>query len=274
MDPVDVEAVADVLLQRLNGRTPRVLMTLGSGLGSVASGLTDPVVIDNDTVGLPAPTVPGHAGKLISGRLGNVDVLVQQGRVHLYEGVTTATVTACVEAAALAGIDTFVVTNAAGGLNQDYQPGDLMLITDHLNLTGTNPLMGLARPHFLDMRHAYDPDLGDSARDAARARGVTLRTGVYAGLTGPTYETPAEVKMLAALGADAVGMSTVVEVIAARAKGLRVVGFSLITNVHRPGGTPTSHQEVLDVSAQAGPALAGIVTDLAGGLDREGPTGE
>ena len=259
MDPVDVEAVADVLSERLAGRRPQVLMTLGSGLGAVADGLSDPLPIANRDVGLPDPTVPGHAGRLISGRLGEVEILVQQGRVHLYEGVGVGNVTACVEVAARLGVQLFVVTNAAGGLNQAFAAGDLMLITDHLNLTGTSPLVGLAQPHFLDMRHAYDPDLGQAAHDVAARLGHTLRNGVYAGLVGPAYETPAEVNMLRTLGADAVGMSTVTEVVAARAHGVRVLGFSLITNVHRPGGTPTAHEEVLAASAQAGPRLADVI---------------
>ena len=262
MDPVDVEAVAAVLAERLGGREPTVLMTLGSGLGAVADGLTDRMTIENRDVGLPDPTVPGHAGRLLSGRLGAVDILVQQGRVHLYEGVSVGNVTACVEAAALIGVDTFVVTNAAGGLNQSFDAGDLMLITDHLNLTGTSPLVGLARPHFLDLRDAYDRALGERAHAVAERRGHTLHDGVYAGLVGPAYETPAEVRMLRTLGADAVGMSTVMEVIAARARGMRVLGFSLVTNVHRPGGTPTAHEDVLEASAQAGPRLAEIVRDV------------
>jgi purine-nucleoside phosphorylase len=259
MQTVDTEAVAAVLAEQLEGRRPRVLLTLGSGLGGVADGLDDPVVIANDRVGLPDPTVPGHAGRLIAGRIEGVEVLVQQGRVHLYEGAGVATVTACVDAAAALGIEVFVVTNAAGGLNQSFAAGDLMLITDQLNLTGHSPLVGLARPHFLDMKDCYDPTLQAAARVVADRLGHRIVEGVYAGLVGPAYETPAEVRMLATLGADAVGMSTVTEVIAARAAGLRVLGFSLVTNVHRPGGTPTAHEEVLEASAAAGPRLADIV---------------
>lgn len=265
MDPVDVEAVADVLAEKLGGRRPSTLMTLGSGLGSVAGQLADPLVIPNAEVGLPDPTVPGHEGRLVAGRLGEVDVLVQQGRIHLYEGVGVANVTAAVEAAALMGADTFVVTNAAGGVNQAFDPGDLMVIADHLNLTGTNPLIGLASPTFLDLRHAYDPALRERAHTAADGLGHRLRDGVYAGLVGPAYETPAEVLMLRTLGADAVGMSTVLEVIAARARSMAVLGFSLITNVHRPGGTPTAHEEVLEASAAAGPRLAEVVKAVVAG---------
>ena len=259
MQTVDTEAVAAVLADRLEGRRPRVLLTLGSGLGSVADGLEEVLVIPNEDVGLPDPTVPGHEGRLLAGELDGVPVLVQQGRVHLYEGAGVATVTACVDAAAHLGVDTFIVTNAAGGLNQMFAPGDLMLITDQLNLTGDSPLVGLSRPHFLDMKDCYDPHLRARALAAADGLGHAMVSGVYAGLVGPAYETPAEVRMLATLGADAVGMSTVMEVIAARSHGLRVLGFSLITNVHRPGGTPTAHEEVLEASAAAGPRLADIV---------------
>jgi purine-nucleoside phosphorylase len=267
MDTVDVEAVAAVLAERLDGRRPRVLMTLGSGLGGLADGIADAVVIPNRDIGLPDPTVPGHAGRLVCGTLGGLEVLAQQGRVHLYEGVSVGTVTAGVEAAAMVGVETFVVTNAAGGLNASYQPGDLMLITDQLNLTGTSPLVGLAQPHFLDMAGAYDAALRQRAHAVAERRGQRLHDGVYAGLVGPAFETPAEVAMLGTLGADAVGMSTVSEVIAARAHGLRVVGFSLITNVHRPGGTPTTHAEVLEASAEAGPRMAGVIGGLVEALE-------
>lgn len=267
VDTVDVEAVAAVLAERLGTRRPKVLMTLGSGLGELADGIADALIVNNRDIGLPDPTVPGHTGRLVSGTLGGVEVLAAQGRVHLYEGVDVGTVTACVEAAGLIGVETFVVTNAAGGLNTSYQPGDMMLISDQLNLTGASPLIGLAQPHFLDMAGAYDPALRRRAHEVASHQGQSLHDGVYAGLVGPAFETPAEVNMLRTLGADAVGMSTVSEVIAARARGLRVVGFSLITNVHRPGGTPTTHAEVLEASAEAGPRMAAILEGLVERLE-------
>jgi inosine/guanosine/xanthosine phosphorylase family protein len=244
------------LAERLAGFRPRVLLTLGSGLGGLAEEVADALVIPAGEVGLPSSTVPGHAGRLVAGTLNEVPVLVQQGRVHLYEGVPAADVTATVRAAAEAGADTFLVTNAAGGIDLTFAPGDVMLITDQLNLAGTSPLRG---PHFVDMTDAYDPGLRATAMDLA---GDLLVTGVYAGLRGPAFETPAEVSMLRTLGASAVGMSTVLEVIAARALGLRIAGFSLITNVHRPGGTHTDHQEVLAAAANAGPRLATVVHDL------------
>ncbi len=252
-------AVAEALRERLGGFAPRVLLTLGSGLGELAEEVHDPLAIPFPEVGLPQSTVPGHSGRLLAGRFGGPDgppVLAQQGRIHLYEGVPEAHVVACVNAAAELGVETFVVTNAAGGLDEDMQPGDLMLISDHLNLTATTPLTG---PAFIDMAAAYDPGLADLAREVAAEAREQLREGVYAGLRGPAYETPAEVRMLRGLGADAVGMSTVLEVIAARAAGLRVLGFSLITNVHRSGGTPTDHAEVLEAGRTAGPRLAAVV---------------
>lgn len=252
--------VAQAIAQRLSGRSaPQVLVTLGSGLGALADEVADPVVIPFAEVGLPVSSVPGHAGRLVAGTLADVPVLVQQGRVHLYEGVGAADVAACVRAAADLGVGTFVVTNAAGGLVESMTPGDLLLLTDHLNLTGSSPLLG--SPTFVDMSTAYDPVLRRAAHGAATAVGERLTEGVYAGLVGPAYETPAEVRMLRTLGADAVGMSTVTEVVAARALGLRVVGFSLITNVHLPGAV-TAHAEVLDVGATAGPRLAAILRAL------------
>lgn len=259
------------LADRLGAFRPRVLLTLGSGLGALADALDDPIAVPFPDVGLPEPTVPGHRGRFLAGTLEGVPVLAQQGRLHLYEGVPAGSVVAAVRAAADCGVETFVVTNAAGGIAADFTPGDLMLIADHLNLTGTSPLLPAAgqmpegpadAPNFLDMTGAYDPGLRTAARAVAREQGERLVEGVYAGLVGPAYETPAEVAMLRALGADAVGMSTVTEVIAARALGLRVVGFSLITNVHRPGGTPTHHAEVLDVGATAGPRLAALLRTL------------
>lgn len=250
------------LARRLDAFRPRVLVTLGSGLGALAEEIADPLVIPFEEVGLPGPTVPGHSGRFLAGLLRGVPVLAQQGRVHLYEGVPVDTVVATVRAASDIGVETFVVTNAAGGLNPDFTPGDLMLITDHLNLTDHNPLIGLPEPHFLDMKDAYEPALRVLAHESATAVGERLVEGVYGGLVGPTYETPAEVRMLRMLGCDGVGMSTVLEVVAARDRGMRVCGFSLITNVHRPGGTPTSHREVVEVGMTGGPRLARVLGEL------------
>jgi len=247
------------LTEALQGFVPDVLVTLGSGLGALADEVADPLVVPFADVGLPTSTVPGHQGRFVAGTLAGVPVLVQQGRVHLYEGFSGREVATFVRAAAAAGAKAFVVTNAAGGIAPDLSPGDLMVLTDHLNLTATSPLEG---PDFVDLTGAYDPELVRAAHAAAEQAGERLAQGVYAGLRGPAYETPAEIAMLRVLGAEAVGMSTVNEVVQARALGLRVAGFSLITNVHRPGGTPTHHGEVIDVGAAAGPRLAEVLRRL------------
>jgi purine-nucleoside phosphorylase len=248
------------LTERLNGLSPRVLLVLGSGLGSLADEVAGPVVLGFDEVGLPPATVPGHEGRLVAGLLAGVEVLVQQGRLHLYEGHPANQVTACVRLAAQAGVTALVVTNSAGGLRSDLRPGTLLLITDHLNLTGTDPLIG--QPRFVAMKSAYDLRFRAHAHEAAAVVGERLTEGIYAGLVGPSYETAAESRMLRTLGADAVGMSTVLEVIAARALGLRVLGCSLITNVHQPYGNEVSHAEVLAVADTAGPKLAAVVREV------------
>lgn len=255
----DVAATADALRARLGGRRPTVLMTLGSGLGSLAEDVEDPVEIPFADVGLPDTTVPGHAGRFVAGVIEGTQVLVQQGRVHLYEGLGVEKVVAAVRAAAAIGVDTYVVTNAAGGVADTFDPGDLMVITDHINLSGHNALAGIVPPVFLDQSNAYDAELRASFEAVAKQGGVSLQRGVYVGLAGPTYETPAEVAMIRTLGGHAVGMSTVNEVIAANAAGLRVFGCSLITNVHRLGGTPTHHEEVMAEGRAAGPRLAGVI---------------
>lgn len=259
----DTEAIAAAIAGRIGALRPRALVTLGSGLGGLADELVDGVAMGAAEVGLPDSTVPGHHGRLVAGTLAGTDVLVQQGRVHRYEGRSAPEVAAAVNAAAALGCDTFLVTNAAGGLCDAQRPGDLMVISDHLNLTGDTPLTG---PTFVDMSQAYHPGLSALAHDVAEAEGVRLGVGVYAGMRGPAYETPAEVAMLRTLGADAVGMSTVLEVLAARAAGMAVWGCSLITNVHRLGGTPVDHGEVLAAADEAGPRLAAVVRGLAAEL--------
>ncbi len=254
-----IDDIARGLEERLGGRAPRIMMTLGSGLGSLAEGVQDRVEIPFAEVGLPDTTVPGHAGMFVAGTIDGVQVLVQQGRVHLYEGLGVDRVVAAVRAAAAIGITTYVVTNAAGGVIDTFDPGDLMVIADHINLSGHNALTGIVPPLFLDQSGAYDRDLRTSFEATAKAQGVALQRGVYVGLAGPTYETPAEVMMLRTIGAHAVGMSTVNEVIAANAAGMRVFGCSLITNVHRLGGTPTDHEEVMREGAAAGPRLADVI---------------
>ena len=263
-----VAAAAGGLAELLAGRRPEVLLTLGSGLTEVADALEDPIDVEVDEVeGLVSPRVPGHASRLRCGRLGERTVLAQLGRPHLYEGHDVRAVTRMVEVAAELGCATFVVTNAAGGLDPSLDPGDLLVIDDHLNLTGRSPLLGLLRddaPVFLDLGEAYDPTLRREAHLAAQELGLDLRRGVYAGVVGPAYETPAEVAMLRTLGADAVGMSTVNEVIAANAAGMRVLGLSSITNVHGHE-VATSHEEVLEVGARAAGPMARLLLEI---LDR------
>lgn len=257
-----MSAAGRALHARLDGRQPRILLTLGSGLGALAEDLTDAAVVGFGELGLPPATVPGHAGRLLVGDLDGVPVLVQQGRLHLYEGHTAALVAGCVRAAAAVDVDTFVVTNAAGGLHGELQPGDLLAIRDQLNLTGHSPLVGGDPPQFVDLVEAYDPRLRAAAHTAAREVGDTLAEGVYAGVVGPAYETPAEARMLHILGADVVGMSTVMEVLAARACGLRVVGLSLVTNVHGSEAAPTDHGAVLHAARAGGTRLAAVLRAL------------
>ncbi|HVL99802.1 MAG TPA: purine-nucleoside phosphorylase [Egibacteraceae bacterium] len=247
------------LRARLGAFRPALLLTLGSGLGQLADEVREPLVVGLSDLGLPTATVAGHAGRLVAGWLHGLPVLVQQGRLHLYEGHAPGDVTAVVRAAADAGAGTCVFTNAAGGLADGLQPGNLLVISDQLNLTGRTPLVGA---EFVDMAGAYDPTLRAAAHATAADLGEHLAEGVYAGVAGPAYETPAEVRMLRTLGGDAVGMSTVLEVIAARARGLRVLGVSVITNVHRPGGTPTDHAAVLEAARTSGTRLARVLRAL------------
>lgn len=266
-DATTVDDTTWALRAQLPGdAAPRTLVTLGSGLGAVADAVHDPTDVDVASLpGMAASTVPGHTAVLRHGWIGDHEVLVQRGRIHLYEGHSAHDVVRTVEVAAALGVGSFVVTNAAGGLDAEHlAPGDLLVIDDHLNLTGTTPLTGVLRdgaPVFLDMAGAYDPVLRAAADEVAAELGHLLRHGVYAGLTGPAYETPAEVRMLRALGADVVGMSTVNEVIAARAAGLRVLGFSSVTNVHGEG-VSTSHEEVLEVGADAARRLGDLLLAL------------
>jgi len=244
---------------------PRLGIVLGSGLGSLADYLTDTVAIPfAELPGWPPASAPGHAGQLLIGNLEGVPVVCLKGRLHLYEGNSDRLVVEPVLLMGRLGAKSVLITNAAGGVNIDYPAGTLMLISDHLNLTGHSPLIGpnddALGPRFPDLVNAYSPRLRALMHRAAEEEGVTLEEGVYAGLTGPTYETPAEVRMLRTLGADAVGMSTVLEAIVARWAGIEVVGVSLVTN---PGagitGEPLSHEEVLEAAAEAGQRFTSLV---------------
>jgi purine-nucleoside phosphorylase len=258
------------LRARLQGFEPRVGIVIGSGLGGLADAVEPGAAIPfRELPGLAEPGVPGHRGAFLAGALEGVPVILQLGRLHLYEGHAPDVVTRPIRLMADAGIETLMVTNAAGGVRTAMRPPALMLITDHLNLTGHSPLVGPVapdEPRFPDMSQAYDPELRAAARRVASARGITLHEGVYAGLLGPSFETPAEIRMLERLGADAVGMSTVLEVIVARARGLRVLGVSTITNLAAGlAAAPLSHEEVLT----AGRAVTGTLEVLVRGVVRE-----
>ncbi|MCU0680985.1 MAG: purine-nucleoside phosphorylase [Polyangiaceae bacterium] len=229
---------------------PALGLVLGSGLGAFGDALEDLDKTPYTAIEhMPRPAVVGHAGNLCRGRVGGVEVACLQGRVHLYEGHDGDAVTFGVRLLARLGCKAVLLTNAAGGINPGFAPGDFMLIVDHLNLTGRNPLLGpnddTLGPRFPDLTTAYDRQLCALAREAAAGAGVTLREGIYAALLGPSYETPAEVRMIRTLGADAVGMSTVPEVIALRHQGVRVGALSCITNVAAGlGHAPLDHAEV------------------------------
>jgi purine-nucleoside phosphorylase len=244
---------------------------LGSGLGGLAGEIRDArSVAFRDIPGFPSATVHGHAGQLIAGRLAGRPVLALAGRFHLYEGHSARLAGFSVRVLHALGARTLFVSNAAGGVNRTFAAGDLMSIADHINLMFRNPLEGPLEEgdtRFPDMSEPYDRDLRAKLRDVALASGVPLRDGVYAGLLGPSYETPAEVRMLERMGADAVGMSTVPEVIVARAIGMRVVGVSCITNLACGLSlTPLSHEEVLDTTTRVASRFQKLVTDFVEAL--------
>lgn len=276
--PADQPARLTALEAAVRARTglrPAVGIVLGSGLGGLADEVTEPVSIPfSELPGWPSATAPGHAGRLILGRLDGTPVALLQGRFHLYEGNDPGLVVQPVLLMGRLGASVIVLSNAAGGLNPAFGPGTLMVIEDHINLTGRTPLLGPNAdelgPRFPDLTNAWSPRLRDLLRAAAQAEGVELASGVYVGLLGPAYETPAEVRMLRGLGGDAVGMSTVLEAIAARWAGLEVCGVSLVTNAGAGySGTPLSHEEVLAAGAAAGPRFVRIirrlVAEIAGG---------
>ncbi|HXG93791.1 MAG TPA: purine-nucleoside phosphorylase [Blastocatellia bacterium] len=256
---------ARFIASKAQGRNPRVAVVLGSGLGGVADAIADAVEIPYDEIPhFCRSTVEGHAGKLLIGSCNGVDVVVMKGRFHFYEGYSMQEVTLPVRVFALMGIRSLVLTNAAGGVDSHLAPGSLMVITDHINLMGDNPLRGpndeRFGPRFIDMTSVYTPAYIAVAHDAAREMGIRLSEGVYLGLRGPSYETPAEIRMMRKLGADAVGMSTVPEVIVARHSGMKVLAISCITNI-AAGLTATEidHNEVMEVGARAGHQLAELI---------------
>ena len=265
-------AALEAAVRARSDLVPSVGIVLGSGLGGLADDLEGPVAIPfDDLPGWPPATAPGHVGRLLLGRLGGTPVVMLQGRFHLYEGNDPGLVVQPILLFRRLGARIAVLTNAAGGVDPGYGPGTLMLIADHLNLTGRSPLLGPNAdelgPRFPDLVDAWSPRLRVAFKAAAAAEGVELAEGVYAGLLGPNYETPSEVRMLRTLGADAVGMSTVLECVAGRWAGLEVCGVSLVTNAGAGyTGEPLTHEEVLAAGAAAGPRLARVirrfVTDL------------
>jgi purine-nucleoside phosphorylase len=248
--------------------TPTIGLVLGSGLGALAEAVEDPDVIEVSAIpNWPPSTVVGHSGRLVIGKLEGQTVLVQQGRAHFYEGHSLQQVTLPIRVMQLLGFEAVILTNAAGGINPAYGPGDVMLITDHVNfmgMAGWSPLRGpndeTLGPRFPDMSQPYDPVLCTLALRVAADKGIALHQGVYVGLSGPTFESPADLRFLRVAGADAVGMSTVPEVIVARHGGLRVLALSGISNkANLDGGTVTTHQEVLDAGRVLVPKLTSLV---------------
>jgi purine-nucleoside phosphorylase len=250
---------------------PVAAIILGSGLGGLSADIVDARRIQfRDIPGFPAATVHGHAGQLISGTLAGRQVLALAGRFHLYEGHSARLAGFSVRVLHALGAHTLFVSNAAGGVNRTFVAGDLMSIADHINLMWRNPLEGPLEDgdeRFPDMSAPYDVALRETLREVALAAGIPLREGVYAGLLGPSYETPAEVRMLERIGADAVGMSTVPEVIVARAIGMRVVGVSCITNLASGLSlTPLSHDEVIDTTTRVAKRFQALVTDFVAAI--------
>lgn len=262
-----IAEAADYLRQRLGERSPNIAIVLGSGLGQLARAIEHAITISYEEIpGFPSVGVAGHAGELICGKLEGATVLLQSGRFHLYEGHDPRTVVLPIRVFAEIGTKTLVVTNAAGGVRRTLTPPALMLIADHINLTSRYPLMGPVvegEERFPDMSRPYDEELRAIAHEAATNQGISLDEGVYVGLLGPSYETPAEIRMLERLGADAVGMSTVLEVITARARGMRVLGISTIAN--QAAGispTPLAHTEVLEAGKAVAENLQAIVREV------------
>ncbi len=265
----DARKAADAVRARLGVQAPAAAIVLGSGLGALADKVTGATRVPYGEIpGFHAPKVEGHRGELIRGMLGGREVLLLAGRFHMYEGHSAREAAFPVRVVKELGAKVLFVSNAAGGIRRTFKPGDLMLIADHVNLMFRNPLIGAVEPgdiRFPDMSRPYSPRLAAKVEEAARAEGIALQSGVYAGLLGPNYETPAEIRMLDRIGADAVGMSTVPEVIVAAAIGVEVAGISLITNPAAGiSATPLNHAEVVEVGAKASAAFCRVVERFIG----------
>lgn len=260
----EIQEAADFLKEKTGGQPIEFGLILGSGLGALADLVEEPSSFEFHTIPhFPRSTVEGHKGRLVIGTLKGRRVAVMQGRVHVYEGYPLARITLPVRVMRALGAHTLVVTNAAGGIHSKLLPGDLMLLNDHLNLMGDNPLIGpnddRLGVRFPPMSVAYDKEYRALAHQVARQQGITLKEGIYCALTGPAYETPAEVRYLERAGADAVGMSTVPEVLVARHSGMRVLGISSITNVLHQGPSQDTHHEVLEAANKSGPEMQRII---------------
>lgn len=265
----EIQEAAEYIRKKIGGQ-PQIGIILGSGLGPLVGAIEQPFELDyKDIPGFPETTVAGHVGKLVYGILGGRQVLVMKGRFHLYEGYDISQVVFHIRVFNLLGIENLLVTNAAGGINTGFTPGDLMLITDHISFFAPSPLRGRNLEEFgtrfPDMCNVYDSNLIETAKKAAGIEGIELKFGVYAFAQGPMFETPAEIRALRILGADAVGMSTVPEVITARHSGMKVLGISCITNmaagVH---GLPLNHKEVMDTAKQVEKKFMALVTRIVG----------
>ena len=269
-----VNEAAEFLRESLGQLSPRNGIVLGSGLGAVAEAVSSPRFVPYATIPhFPQSTVEGHSGRIVAGLLGGVPVIVMQGRVHYYEGYTPQQVTFPMRVLGRLGLETVILTNAAGGINPNYQIGDLVLLADHINMLGFNPLIGPNEARFgdgkatglrfFDMTQAYSVELRGKAQQAARAEGFTMHEGVYLATSGPSFETPAEIKAFRTLGADLVGMSTVPETIVARHMGIRVLGISCVTNLAAGiSATHLSHEEVFEAGGRVQHRLAGLFTRL------------
>jgi purine-nucleoside phosphorylase len=269
----ELAAAVDVVAERLAGWRPDVALVLGSGLGALVLEVQDAVAVPYEEIpGLGGTSVVGHAGRLVAGTLSGVRVLAFAGRRHLYEGHQPSRVALPVRLASALGAHSLLVTNAAGGIRRTFRPGTLMLIRDHINFTFRSPLAGAVLPgeeRFPDLSAPYDDGLCEAMRAAARSVPVVLEEGVYAAVLGPSYETPAEIRMLERLGADAVGMSTVPETIVAVSRGMRVCGVSCITNLAAGYAAPLDHQDVLEVTARVRAEFVAMVKEWLAGLGRQ-----
>jgi xanthosine phosphorylase len=272
----DARTAVDVIRAKVPNFVPRVGLILGSGLGGIAAAIEDTTAIDYVALpGFPAPSIEGHAGRLLLGRFVGVDVACLQGRVHLYEGVPATAVNVLPRALKALGCEILILTNAAGSLRPEIEPGSIVLIEDHINLLGQNPLVGpndaAVGRRFPDMSEVYDQPLRMQARAVAARLGLPLRSGVYLAILGPSFETPAEIRAFRALGADLVGMSTVPEAISGRHCGLRIVGFSIVTNLAAGlGDQILSHEQTLAVAAEAADRLQRLLEGLLEELARDG----